>query len=204
MTVPVDVTEEQLQNLSTVMGRPVDQLSLCFEVHGQPNRWFNLVSDECTTVNALYSALSSRLNVIDEIAVRTVDSSGQCVNISVGVGDNCSAVVDGVASPSFSRGGVRVRSYPNGGSVGAAGRRVRISVPNCNDLTLVMWVLCEEREFELVEGAGEEEETRTVERTAIKFIVMRGLNYGNRRAHGILGESLLWCLFVCLFVCLFT
>lgn len=160
LTVPIFVSDEQLQGISA------EQLSLCYEVHGKSNEWFNLVSDECTSVNARYVGLSERLNVIDDITVRTINDQDQCVNISVSI-DGCRAEVDGTEINRYSMAGVDIRSYAN---------RVRISVPNCNDITLVMWVLCQEQEFD--NGT----------RNAIKLVVMRGLNYGNRLAHGLLGK----------------
>lgn len=172
MTVPILVSEDQLQSI------PADQLSLCYEVHGKSNEWFNLVSDECTSVNALYVGLSERLNIIDDITVRTVDRQQRCVNISVSIDTGCSAIVNGVQMTRYSSAGVSIRAFPN---------RVRISVPNCNDLTLVMWVLCEEEDFQVFDDT---EPISSIRRNAIKFVVMRGLNYGNRLAHGLLGNVL--------------
>lgn len=172
LTVPIFVSEEQLQNI------PAEQLSLCYEVHGEGDKWFNLVSDECTSVNALYVGLSERLNIIDDITVKTVDNQQQCINISVSIENGCRAVVGGANLSRYSFGGVSVRTYTN---------RIRISVPNCNDLTLVMWVLCGEQNFQVVDDLGD---TTSVRRNAIKFVVMRGLNYGNRLAHGLLGNVL--------------
>ena len=56
-------------------------------------------------------------------------------------------------------------------------KRARISVPNCNDINLIMWVICEERTILNSDVTGE----------MLKFVVLRGLNYG-RRAHGLLGK----------------
>lgn len=170
LTVPIQVSEEQLQSI------PAEQLSLCYEVHGESNKWFNLVSDECTSVNALYAGIDElNVNIIDDVAVRAVDNLQRCVNISVSIETGCSALVNGVERSRYSSGGVNVRAFPN---------RVRISVPNCNDLMLVMWVLCEEQDFKNNTGTV----TNTITRSAIKFVVMRGLNYGNRLAHGLLGN----------------
>lgn len=169
LTVPIRVSEEQLQSI------PADQLSLCYEVHGKSNEWFNLVSDECTSVNARYVGLSDRLNIIEDITVRTVDNLQQCLNISVSIETGCSAIVNGVERSRYSSGGINVRAFPN---------RVRISVPNCNDQMLVMWVFCEEGNFDVMIDTG----PISITRNAIKFVVMRGLNYGNRLAHGLLGN----------------
>ncbi len=171
-TVPILVSEEQLQALN------VPKLSLCYEIHGQEGHWFNLVTDQCTSVNSQYYAFSPSLNVIDRIGVRTVDNNGDCVNILVNV-DQCAANVnDGSLDlmERYSSGGVSVRRYSN---------RVRISVPNCNDQTLVMWVICETRTLDNPDGSG------TITGDMIKFVVLRGLNTGHSEAHGLIGEIIL-------------
>lgn len=161
-TVPVYVPEEQLKTLNS------HSLALCYELHGEPNQWFNLVTDKCTTVNAHFVFLTLSLTVIDVLGVRAVDETNQCVDIRVTV-HQCTAEVNGVGlglNERFSRNGISVRRQRN---------RVRISVPNCNDLTLVMWVICE---IDLPGQPGE----------MIKFVVTRGLNFGVREAHGLMGE----------------
>ena len=167
-TVPILVSEDQLQALN------VSELFMCYEIHGLTDQWFNLVTDECTSVNARYGMFNQDLNVIDEIGVRAVDTADQCVNIRVDVG-NCTADVNDAALDvmgRYSMNGVSVRRYRN---------RVRISVPNCNDLTLVMWVFCETRTLQDPVDGSE------VTGDMIKFVVMRGLNTGNRPSHGLLG-----------------
>ena len=169
MTVPILVRDEDLQRLKTT------HLSLCYEIHGRENTNFNFVTDACATVNAHYTDLTSYLNIIDQIGVRAVDNSGTCKNIQVNV-DGCSAIVGGVplaASSRYNSRGISVRRYSN---------RVRISVPNCNELSLVMWVICETRTIDDPFG-----EDGTVTGNMIKFVVMRGLNFGHRQAHGLLG-----------------
>ena len=168
-TVPLLIPSEQLEQFN------LTRLSLCYEIHGKTDQWFNLVTDECTTVNARYGEFNEDLNVIDEIGVRAVNNAGQCVNIRVDV-DQCMTEVNGAPLDVMGRcsaNGVSVRRYRN---------RVRISVPNCNDLTLVMWVFCETRTLEdPVDGSQ-------ITGDMIKFVVTRGLNFGNRVAHGLLGK----------------
>ena len=169
MTVPILVQDSVLQMLNAT------RLSLCYEIHGEADQFFNLVTDDCTTVNAHYHDLTSYLNVIDQIGVRAVDDNRMCRNIQVDV-NGCAASIDGralAAGDRYSSGGISVRSYSN---------RVRISVPNCADVTLVMWVICETRTLEDPFGNGQ------VTGDMIKFVVMRGLNFGHRMAHGLLGE----------------
>ena len=161
-TVPLLVSDKQLQALN------LSSLSMCYEVHGRSNQWFNLVTDKCSTVNAHYSASGHDLNLIDQIGVRAVDEMDHCLNIHVSV-NQCSAEVNGVSFESrYLMYGVSIRRYSN---------RVRISVPNCNDLKLIMWVICQRRTMEDPSQEG-----------MMKFVVMRGLNTGHRPAHGLLGK----------------
>ena len=169
MTVPILVQDSVLQMLNAT------RLSLCYEIHGRADAIFNLVTDECATVNAHYHDLTNYLNVIDQIGVRAVDDNNQCRNIQVDV-NGCAASIDGTrlgAGARYSSGGINVRVYSN---------RVRISVPNCNELQLIMWVICESRTLEDPFGDGQ------VTGDMIKFVVMRGLNFGHRKAHGLLGK----------------
>lgn len=167
-TVPILVPPEQLAALN------LTRLTMCYEIHGGSDQWFNLVTDECTSVNARYDDLNEDLNIIDEIGVRTVDTAGRCLNIGVNV-EQCAAQINGVAMDRYSRNGVSVRRYGN--------RRVRISVPNCNDYMLVMWVICEQRTLDDPFQPGV-----SITAEMIKFVVMRGLNTGHRPAHGLLGQ----------------
>ena len=109
-------------------------------MHGESNTWFNLVSDRRTSVNAQYVGLNSQLNIIDEIAIRTVDRQGSCVEIGVSIESGCSATVNGIETGRYARNGIDVR-------VSLSSRRVRVSVPNAGDTSLVMWVSCELQEF---------------------------------------------------------
>ena len=151
------------------------KLSLCYEIHGAEDQWFNLVTDNCVSVNTQYTDLTRRLNIMDSVAVRAVDEANRCVNIRVDV-DQCSATVGSMSLNVLSKyqmNGIMVKRYSN---------RVRITVPNCQDLTLVMWVMCENRSLENPDQLG-----TMLTSKMIKFVVMRGLNFGSREAHGLLG-----------------
>ena len=174
MTVPVN-----LRNNSVIPKLGENSvLNLCFEVHGDDDTTFNLVSDGCVSVNAHYRQVrpTESQNIIDAVYVRAVDSSGACHNIAVNL-NGCSASVDGVNLTSmYSLMGVSVRPYSN---------RVRIAVPNCQELDLVMWVICQSRTFWSSQvGPGGEEITFIAE--MIKFVIARGLNL-QETSHGILG-----------------
>ena len=169
MTVPLLVNDDDLEVLNTT------EVSLCYEIHGAADQFFNLVTDECASVNARYHDITSYLNVINQIGVRATDDENECKNILVDV-DGCRASVNGMElnGQMYSSNGISVRSYAN---------RVRISVPNCNELSLIMWVFCETRTLDDPDAPG-----GSITGEMIKFVVMRGLNFGHRQAHGLIGK----------------
>jgi hypothetical protein len=166
-TVPILVSPADLQTIKA------PKLSLCYEVHGMANEWFNFITDTCTNVNAHYTGVMDAngvvvpgLNVVDRIGVIAVNNDKECVEIEVNV-RACTAIVEGVPINSqFRAKGISVRKSLN---------RVRVAVPNCAEQTLVMWVICEKR---MLEG---------IDVDAIKFIVKRGLNFGHINSHGLIG-----------------
>ena len=159
---------------------PGDPLSsLCYEVRGESNHFFNLISDGCTSVNAYYerantSSPNNTLNVITQIGVRAVGNNGVCTNIAVNLHRNCEALVNGGPPASGPVDGIHVKRY-------ASSSRVRISVPNCGDTTLVMWVFCK---------SGQIQDPTTLAYYPINFIryvVMRGVSL-NEKSHGLIGN----------------
>ena len=151
-------------------------ISLCYEVHGEVDKFFNLVSDSCVSVNSHYSrALTNpniNLNIVDAIGVRAVSSNGTCINIHVRqVG--CQATANGAAFGNvYQSGGINIHVYHN---------RVRITVPNCGDHYLVMWVVC---------TSGMTKDPVTQEYFSFnftQFVVVRGLNLAEQ-SHGLIGE----------------
>ena len=123
------------------------------------------------TVNAHYVSFNQNTstNVIDSVGVRAVDENSQCVNIGVNLNE-CTPHINGKIlklNRRYSSGGIKVTRHL---------KRVHISVPNCADIALVMWVICE-RQF--IEGYYPQ---------AIKTVIMRGLNVGHRASHGLIGK----------------
>ena len=161
---------------TTLLG--TDRPILCYEVHGDGDAYFNLVTDECASVNAHYINVSDYLNVIDEIAIRAVDMNGTCKNILVSL-DNCSVTVNGLSvQRMYSEGGITISRM-------ASIRRVRVSVPNCDESSLMMHIDCETRTLRDPFIAG-----RVLITNMMRFEVMRGLNFGHRSAHGLLGTAI--------------
>ena len=168
-------TIEEIRVNDTIIGDPLyevpviideenNTVSLCYEVHGDPDQHFNLISDTCVSVNALYSSMidPSNGNIISKIGVLAEDSNGMCQEIEADL-NNCTARVNGTVVTMYNQDGIRVMRRTN---------RIRISVPNCESTDLVMWVTCE------VQG----------EQSMIKFVVARGFNL-RPTSHGLVGKS---------------
>ena len=137
-------------------------MSLCYEIRGEANQHFNLISDSCVSVNALYSSIPSGGNFIRKIGVLAEDSNGVCQEIEADL-EGCTARVNGNNVAMYNQDDVLVVRRTN---------RIRISVPNCNNINLVMWVICEVR-------GGQ---------SMLKFVVARGFNL-NPTSHGLIGKS---------------
>ena len=150
------------------------EYSLCYEVFGRTNSTFNLVSDTCVSVNAHYGPMDNpeEGNIIDKVGVQAVGTSqtASCHNILVQL-EGCSASVHRSTENSsfeipiggkYDKDGVSVRRFSN---------RVRIAVPNCDNVMLVMYVICQK-------NVGQE---------MIKFVITRGLNL-RPSSHGLIGN----------------
>ena len=154
-----------------------DTSHLCFEVHGARDRIFNLISDRCTSVNALFTAMPPPLsgNIINTVGITTVDYRGTCVEIEVSLETQCIPVIrgaDGIVSSSsrYSLDGVSVRRHRQG---------VRVAVPNCENTPLVLWILCKEN--------------RNI--SMVKFVISRGVNL-RPTSHGLLGKLVNLCFVI--------
>ena len=171
---PTGMIEEKRVN-DTIIGDPLyevpviingegNTMSLCYEIHGEPREHFNLISDTCVSVNALYSSMidPSNGNIISKIGVLAEDSNGVCQEIEADL-EGCTARVNGTVVTMYNQDGIHVMRRTN---------RIRISVPNCESTDLVMWVTCE------VQG----------EQPMIRFVVARGFNL-RPTSHGLVGKS---------------
>ena len=146
---------------------------MCFEVQGQSDTFFNLISDNCASVNAHYVAAEDPVgNVIKAIGVVGTDRANRCHYVSVSVTENgtCEAMVDGEEL-------VNISADMYGLVVKHRNKLVRIDVPNCGQRSehLVMWVHCQM--FLLWNGP----------QTMIKFTINRGLCQ-RPSAHGLIGK----------------
>lgn len=136
-------------------------------MHGKSDTNFNLISDCCVSVNAHFVAIGD-LNVIGAIGIRAEDEDGDCRNIQVDLnGCSLSTATNSdtlTTTDMFSINGIYARKVKSD--------RVRISVPNCDKISLVMWIVCE-----------------TMPLNMIRFRIARGFNLAPT-SHGLLGKSI--------------
>ena len=146
---------------------------MCYEVQGQSDTFFNLISDNCVSVNAHYVAAEEPGdNVIKAIGVVGTDRANSCHYVSVSVTENgtCEAMVDGeeLVNNSADMYGLVVKHR---------NKLVRIDAPNCGLRAeyLVMWVHCQMLLL------------RNMPQAMIKFVINRGLCQ-RPSAHGLIGK----------------
>ena len=139
--------------------------SLCYEVHGDVDKYFNLISDSCLSLNAHYSESdpTKPLNSIDEIAAVVTNNEGENLNISVD--RHCNFRLNN---------GPALRYLNSSGVMGVAtASLVVISMDNayCESQLLVMTIECGVDVFGV-----------------LKLHVYRDLDMGGSTAHGLVGE----------------
>ena len=167
-TVPILNFTEGSSPICDTTGYPI-----CYEVHGQSDAFFNLISDNCVSVNAHYvAAVEDRNNVIKTIGVVATDKANRChyVNVSVTENGTCEAMVDGekLVNNSADMTGIVVKHR---------NKLVRIDAPNCGQRShhLVMWVQCQRLMVVNLPQA------------MIMFTINRGLCQ-RTSAHGLIGK----------------
>ena len=138
--------------------------SLCYEIHGGAGKYFNIISDTCTSVNSRFSVMerNPKLNAMTVIGIYAATSAtpnGDCAEIAINV-SGCTATLDGIPVELVaSVDDIRIRKFNNG--------RWRVSVPNCERPSAVMWVTCEN--------------------DMLRFRIARGSNL-TPTSHGLLGN----------------
>lgn len=115
-------------------------------------------------MNALYAAMNipSEGNIITSIGIRAVDANGRCVSIAVGLENGCNPLVNGAEMLHYDKSHVSVTKHMS---------RVRVSVPNCENEQLVMWIMCQ----------------RINGQSLIDFVISRGVNL-SPTSHGLIGN----------------
>ena len=102
--------------------------ALCYEVQGRTGYIYNLMQDQCVTVNSLYNKSddTDKFNVITAIAILAEGTSGECHRIKVKRGQ-CQVYIDGFPfNGTFDEDGILVKT-------GSHGSVVTVVVPNCQE-----------------------------------------------------------------------
>ena len=165
----------------------LQSIQLCFEIHGQAGKHYNLISDACTSVSAEYSAgvKDPKLNVITEMGVKTQGSNGTCHTIEVHL-LHCSAFMDGVY--------INKTSTVSVNGITVIGRRhsVRVSLPNCErNKRLIMWIMCMKRnnedmlEFVVARGDGLEPTAHGLVGTYVRMYVLNAFRVMHLSRNGM-------------------
>ena len=170
-TLVIDIDDSNVK-ADPIFTIPIDiqgskhDLELCYEVYGTAEQYFNLVSDECLSVNAHYSnskvishSGQRPMHFIDQISVMAVNNIRHCVTIVVEMYQNeCLATVNGAVlsfdnADMFESMGVNVSLSSH--------NRVLVSVPNCGSENVQMIMSCKTMgtnggfvEFQIQDGLG--------------------------------------------------
>ena len=125
-------------------------LSLCYQVHGDGDTYYNLLTTPFTSANGLWSSVDdSGLHLLTEIGVQTLSENGECYNILIQLED-CTITINDFTTKAY------VQFISSGVNVTRVDDRVIvINVSDGSQDDFVIEVECEVRE--MVRG-GEEME----------------------------------------------
>lgn len=112
-------------------------VGLCFQIHGENNSYYNLISTDCVSVNGLWTAVTKTLNVITEVGV-TFSAQGMCHTLLIDL-DWCSITVD-EDSVITKDGNYRFKDYLVVKRIEDS--MVSIHIPHC-DRTIEFLIQCE-------------------------------------------------------------
>ena len=157
-------------------------LSLCYQIHGDRDTYYNLISTNHTSVNALWSGVTPTLNLLTELSVQAISLTGQCHRILVELMD-CTVSINGENYSNNDT--VLLNSTEGGVFVGRENYRVvviRVPDGRGNGEGLGLEVECLETTVYDRDGAAE--------RSMLVLRVTRKLTPSGELAHGLLGLHL--------------
>ena len=166
------VIGDPLYEAALWVGNQTSKYALCYEIHGESGQNFNLISDLCVTVNAYYTPMNNPANgnIISAIGIVASDDTDTCHNISVvqnSVTGVCETSINGgpllPVGSEWTHNGINVKQRMMS--------RVRINVPNCERVPLIMWVTCQNMGGEFM----------------IRYDISRAVNL-RPSSHGLLGK----------------
>ena len=160
-------------------------VSLCYQVHGEKEKFYNLVSDDCLSVNAHVTqpVPGVKSHVIDKIGIRAIGNNATyCYDIGI-ARENCSVTVNGnpiSVNEKFTEEGIEVF---NDRMIARNPNVIRISVPNCGRaLVDAIQITCTEYNMRI-------SRTETVPVKVLELTTTRGIS-PIEAAHGVVGKSI--------------
>jgi uncharacterized protein YegL len=158
-------------------------VSLCYQVHGEEEKFYNLVSDDCLSVNAHVTqpVPGVKSHVIDKIGIRAIGNNATyCYDIGI-ARENCSVTVNGnpiSVNEKFTEEGIEVF---NDRMIARNPNVIRISVPNCGRaLVDAIQITCTEYNMRI-------SRTETVPVKVLELTTTRGIS-PIEAAHGLVGQ----------------
>ena len=156
--------------IHTSQGMNATATSLCFQVHGESEKYYSLISDECIQANVQYEAMKNPQdgNFLKEIGILARNDHNNCTEIQLR-SNRCIPKIDGIAfNESYDENGIKVEKTGK--------RSFEITVPNCKATQaddLQFRIRCQKSKGQKV----------------IRFSVRRGSGI-KPGAHGLIGKSI--------------
>ena len=165
-------------------------VSLCYQVHGQEEHFYNLISDYCVSVNAHVSQPKTEIDshVIDKIGIRAIGSNGTCYNIAI-IRENCAVSINNQSLEINSKFEEESVIVHNDRTIARNPNVIHVSVPNCGrPLVNTMHIMC--THYHIRHSATPTE--------VLEFTTIRGLSPIDA-AHGLLGELYILHSYSCIY-----
>lgn len=145
-----------------------NNISLCYQVHGNPGTFFSLISDVCVSVNVHYQmqSASPAETYISDVGIIGVDDSDTCVRVEVSASDCEVKVNNEITQANYDLNGLTVTRITDG---------VQLSLPNCELRDIIITVMCSPLYYS--------------KQQKLELFLSRMLNF-QATSHGLLGKEL--------------
>ena len=161
MTVPLLIDEE----VQDEFGR--NNISLCYQVHGRPGKFFSLISDACVSVNVRYQRQTGSPSAmhISDVGIIGIDDNDTCVSVELNANGCALKVNNETILTNYEVNGLNVTKLTDG---------ARISLPNCEFRDIFITALCKP--------------LTTTGQPSLELSLSRMLNF-RATSHGLLGKN---------------
>ena len=115
-------------------------VALCYQIHGDANTYYNILTTPYTSVNGFWSGITESLNLLTKIGVQAISSSGACQSVLVEL-EGCAVTINGDRLTTDFH-----RNFPADGVFFSRQEGVvNMRVPNGDQEDLQLMVECETR-----------------------------------------------------------